>query len=280
MSLLNPMNPIPNPFDVRASQARCRRMRRRILDLARNLTALHIGGAFSALEMVDTLFHGLMRRSGDGSFQDSFILSKGHGAMAQYAVLEELGILQPADLNAYCTVDGRLGTHPDRGLPGIEASTGSLGHGLGMGGGMVLHDKVFNEDRVTYVVMSDGELQEGSVWEMFLQAPALGLNGLVAFVDYNNLQSLGFTSDTHPNFYPIKEKVAAFGWEVVELDGHDQEAIFNAVFTRSGQAPFFVVAKTTKGKGVSYMENQPMWHYRSPNEAEYQQAIRELSEQD
>lgn len=274
------MNAIPNPFDTTVARVRCRRMRKRILDLARHLTALHIGGAFSCMEMVDTIYHGLMRRFNGGAFQDSFILSKGHGAMAQYAVLESLGILKSTDLDAYCTVGGILGTHPDRGLPGIEASTGSLGHGLGMAGGMALHDKVFNEDRVTYVVMSDGELQEGSVWEMFLQAPALGLNKLVAFVDYNNLQSLGFTSETHPNFYPIKEKVAAFGWEVVELDGHDQAAVFDAVSSRSGQAPFFVVGKTIKGKGVSYMENQPLWHYRSPNEAEYQQAIRELTEQD
>jgi transketolase len=272
------MNPIPNRFDVSLSKARCRRMRRRILEIARNVTALHIGGSFSCMEMVDTIFHGLMRRSADGSFQDSFILSKGHGAMTQYAVLEGLQILKPADLDAYCKPHGRLGTHPDRGLPGIEASTGSLGHGLGMGAGMALHDKVFREERVTYVVMSDGELQEGSVWEIFLQAPALGLNSLVGFVDYNNLQSLGFTSDTHPNFYPIKEKVAAFGWEVVELDGHDQGAIFDAVSSRTGQAPFFIVGKTVKGNGVSYMENQPLWHYRSPSEAEFQQAMRELAD--
>ncbi|MEO5341285.1 MAG: transketolase [Magnetococcus sp. MYC-9] len=272
------MNFIPDRFDLMASRARCRRMRRRIVGLARRLTALHIGGAFSCLEMVDTLYHGLMRREEDGRFRDSFILSKGHGAMAQYAALEELHILRPADLDGYCSAGGRLGTHPDRGLPGIEASTGSLGHGLGMGGGMALHDKVFHEDRVTYVVMSDGELQEGSVWEMFLQAPALGLHNLVAFVDYNNLQSMGFTSDTHPNFYPIKEKVAAFGWEVVELDGHDQSAIFEAVSSRSGRAPFFVVGRTIKGRGVSYMENQPLWHYRSPNEAEYQQAMAELAD--
>ncbi|MBF0161077.1 MAG: transketolase [Magnetococcales bacterium] len=274
------MNPIPNRFDLSASQARCRRMRRRILGIARNLTALHIGGSFSCLEVVDTLYHGLMRRAEDGRFRDTFILSKGHGAIAQYAVLEELKILNPEDLDRYCLPSGRLGTHPDRGLPGIEASTGSLGHGLGMGGGMALHDKVFREDRVTYVVMSDGELQEGSVWEMVLQAPALRLNTLVAFVDSNNLQSMGFTSETHPNLYPIKDKLVSFGWEVAVVDGHDQAAIFEAVSTRSGEAPFFVVCNTTKGKGVSYMENQLMWHYRSPNAEEYQQAMLELADRE
>jgi len=228
--------------------------------------------------MVDTIYHGLMRRSEDGTFWDSFILSKGHGAMALYSSLEELGIMSRSDLDGYCSATGRLGMHPDRGLPGIEASTGSLGHGLGMAAGMVLADKINGIDRQTYVVMSDGELQEGSVWEMFLQAPALRLNNLIAFVDYNNLQSMGFTTDTHPNFYPIVEKVRAFGWEVVELDGHDQEAIHDAVQRRAGAAPLLVVGKTVKGKGVTFMENVPMWHYRSPNPEEYRSALAELEE--
>ncbi|HAT51325.1 MAG: transketolase [Nitrospirae bacterium] len=268
------------PFDVAASKKRCRQIRRRILEMSRNVAALHVGGAFSCTETLDTIYYGLMRRGADGEFQDSFILSKGHAAIALYAILEQLRILDTHDIETYCTPQGRLGAHPDRGLPGIEASTGSLGHGLGMASGMALHDKVFNQDRVTYVVMSDGELQEGSVWEMVLHAPALGLNSLVAFVDYNNLQSLAYTSDTHPNFYPITPKLEAFGWEAVEVDGHDQKAVFDAVTSRSGKAPFFVVCKTIKGKGVSYMENQPVWHFRSPNDEEFQQAMQELAEKD
>ncbi len=143
---------------------------------------------------------------------------------------------------------------------------------------MVLADKINRLDRQTYVVMSDGELQEGSVWEIFLQAPALGLHNLIAFVDYNNLQSLGFTTDTHPNFYPIVEKVRPFGWEVVELNGHDQQAIHDAVTQRGGAAPLLVVGKTVKGRGVSFMENVPMWHYRSPNPQEYRVALSELED--
>ena len=265
-------------FDLSASSARCRALRRRILEVSQRFAAIHIGGAFSCLEIVDTIYHGLMRRQIDGVYCDSFILSKGHGSMALYATLEGLGILPPEELDTYCTKEGRLGMHPDRGLPGIEASTGSLGHGLGMGAGMALADKTLGVDCEVYVLMSDGELQEGSVWEMFLQAPALGLVSLVAFVDYNNLQSLGFTTDTHPNFYPIKEKIEAFGWETVELDGHDQQAIHDAVKGRKRDAPFFVVAKTVKGKGVSYMENDPMWHYRSPNPEEYCNALDELAD--
>ncbi|HIJ83748.1 MAG TPA: transketolase, partial [Magnetococcales bacterium] len=127
-------------FDIAQSQARCRWVRRRILSMSRNVAALHMGGAFSCAEILDCVYFGLMRKSSEGKFQDSFILSKGHAGITLYATLEEMKILSPEDLDAYCTPQGRLGAHPDRGLPGIEASTGSLGHGLGMGCGMALHD--------------------------------------------------------------------------------------------------------------------------------------------
>ena len=132
---------------------------------------------------------------------------------------------------------------------------------------------------VIYVVLSDGEMQEGSTWEALLMASSLGLTNLVAFVDNNDFQSLGRTSVTHPSFYPLVEKLQAFGWEAVQVDGHDSTAIVGAVRARSGTAPFVVVARTTKGKGVSYMENVPIWHYRSPNKDEYKQAIAELEAQ-
>jgi transketolase len=141
-----------------------------------------------------------------------------------------------------------------------------------------LADKVRSIDRVAYVVLSDGELQEGSTWEAMMVAPTLGLKNIVAIVDLNDFQSIGRTSEMFPNFYPIVEKVQAFGWEAVEVDGHDQQAIFDAVQTRSGDAPMMLIARTIKGKGVSYMENVPIWHYRSPSPEEYQQALAELSE--
>src|SRR5262249_22236104 len=203
---------------------------------------------------------------------------KGHGSLAQYPSLEELGVLSREEMDQYCKPGGHLGTHPDVGLPGIEASTGSLGHGLAIAMGMALADKVRGDDRIVYVVMSDGELQEGSVWEAMMLAPTLGLNRVVAFVDLNGFQSLGRTAETHPNFFPVLEKVRAFGWESVEIDGHDPQAVYDAVVNRRGDRPFMAVARTVKGKGVSYMENVPIWHYRSPNPQEYQQALRELSE--
>jgi transketolase len=264
-------------IDLAASRERCTRLRKRILELSQGLTAIHIGGSFSCLEIVDTVYFSLMQRDASGHLTDTFLLSKGHGSPAQYVVLEELGVLSREDLDQLCKPGGRLGTHPDYGLPGIEASTGSLGHGLGLAMGMALADRIHGIPRTVYVVMSDGELQEGSVWESMMLAPTLKLGNLVAFVDLNDMQSFGHTSETHPNFYPVVDKARAFGWETAEVDGHDQAAIFAAVQERRGERPFMVVARTTKGKGVSYMENVPMWHYRSPSPAEYEQALGELS---
>jgi transketolase len=265
-----------NLFDAEAARARCRRYRRRILDISQQVQALHIGSAYSCTELVDCIYHGLMRRGLDGTSPDTFVMSKGHGCMIQYVILEDLGVLSRADLDAYCTSDGRLGCHPDYGNPGIEASTGSLGHGLSISVGMALAERGRKSDGTIYAVLSDGEVQEGSTWEAVLMASSLGLSNLVAFVDNNDFQSLGRTSETHPSFYPLADKFAAFGWETVEVDGHDSAAVFEAVVGRKGGRPFMVVAKTTKGKGISYMENVPIWHYRSPNKQEYQQAIVEL----
>ena len=263
-------------FDAAASRARTRGFRRRILEMSQSVTALHIGGSFSCLEILDVIYFGLMRRDRPEAESDTFILSKGHGSLAQYVILEHLGVLPREELERYCKPGGRLGTHPDRGTPGIEASTGSLGHGLGLAMGMALADRVLGADRDVYVVMSDGELQEGSVWEAMLLAPTLRVRRLAAFVDLNDFQSLGKTSEIHPNFYPVAEKVRAFGWEVAEVDGHDPAAIHAAVRARSGDAPLMVLCRTVKGKGVSYMEGVPLWHYRSPSPAEYQQALAEL----
>lgn len=270
--------PQSQTFDIEASRRRCLKFRRRILEISQTISALHIGGSFSCLEIVDAVYFGLMRRGEFHPHPDTFILSKGHGSLAQYAVLVELGVLAPDDLDMCGKRGGRLGAHPDYGSPGIEASTGSLGHGLAIALGMALADRVMGIDRTVYVVMSDGELQEGSVWEAMMLAPSLGITNIVSFVDLNNLQSLGHTNETHPNFYPVLSKVRAFGWEAVEVDGHDSRAVYDAVESRTHLAPLMVIAHTVKGKGVSYMENVPIWHYRSPSPDEYQRALRELDE--
>ena len=254
------------------SKKRCKLFRKRILDLSQKVSALHIGGSFSCTEIMDLIFNILSTKKE----KSLFVLSKGHASILQYVILEYLGIIKKKDVENYCTKNGFLGVHPDIGNPGINASTGSLGHGLGMVAGIAIAENKTKNN--IYSILSDGELQEGSVWEIILQAPAMQLNNLVGIVDYNNLQSMDFTTNSHPNFYPIVEKLVAFGWEALEVDAHDQEAIYNAILTRSREKPFLLVCKSIKGKGVSFMENQPMWHYRSPNKEEFQMAMHELAD--
>ena len=263
-------------FDASASKDRCRRYRKRILDISQTVPALHIAPAFSCLEIVDTVYYGLMNHGEGSRLPDTFILSKGHGAMAQYCVLEERGVLTPAEVSQSGRDGGRLGMHPDVGIPGIEASTGSLGHGLPIAMGMTIADQRMGADRSVFVVMSDGELEEGSVWEAMLLAPSFKLQRLVVIIDLNDFQSLGQISKIHPNFYPMLDKIIAFGWEATEIDGHDPQAIFDAVSRRQSEKPFMALAHTVKGKGVSYMESVPMWHYRSPNREEYERALAEI----
>jgi len=270
---------IRNSFDVSAARARCMRYRRRILDVSQTVSALHGGAAFSCLEMVDCIQFGLMRRNAGGTSPDRFLLSKGHGAMALYAVLEERGLLTKQDLDTYCHPEGRLGCHPDYGLPGIEASTGSLGHGMALATGMAYAEsKILKAPGTVYAVMSDGEFQEGSTWEAMMMAANLDVGNLVAMLDHNGFQSFGRTTETHPSFYPIREKAEAFGWETAEVNGHDAAAAYDAVLKRKGGRPFLLIGNTVKGRGVSYMENVPIWHYRSPNKEEYARAIAELAE--
>lgn len=259
-----------NLLDVAEAQSRCRTYRKRILEISQQVQALHIASAFSCTEIVDACYNELMREP------DTFIMSKGHGCMIQYVILEEQGILERRDLDLYCKVGGRLGCHPDYGNPGIEASTGALGHGLSMALGMAYAEKHRGKGGMVWCVLSDGELQEGSSWEAFMQASSLGVGNLVAFVDNNDFQSLGRTSETHPTFYPVVDKLRAFGWEAHEVDGHDVKAIVDRVLARQGDRPLALNCRTTKGRGVGFMENVPIWHYRSPSPEEYRQAVAEI----
>lgn len=262
--------------EIDAARERCKGYRRRILEVSQQVPALHIGGAFSSVEMVDSIYNILMRRQPGKKSPDTFVMSKGHGCMIQYAVLESLGVLKKQDLDDYATARGQLGVHPDYGNPGIEASTGALGHGLSMAVGMALANRIDKDDGVIYTVLSDGEVQEGSTWEATLMATSLSLGNLVAFIDYNQMVSIGPIVDLHPHFYPLVEKFRAFGWECVEIDGHDTKKICETVGARSRHKPLMIIARTVKGKGVSYMENVPMWHYRSPNKEELAKAMQEL----
>lgn len=227
---------------------RCKQHRRRILELSQRVQALHIGGSFSCIEIVDRCYYELMKPG------DTFVMSKGHGAIAQYVVLESLGLMPKAEVDAYCTKRGRLGCHPDRGNPGIVASTGALGHGLAMAAGMAYADR----SHKVYCLLSDGELQEGSTWEAVMVASDLRCANLVAFVDNNDMNSSEVLSEKHPSLYPIEEKFRSFGWNTLGT-------------------PQVTVVGTTKAHGVSFMEGVAMWHYRSPTPQEYDLAMAELA---
>ncbi len=210
-----------NSLDVAAARRRCLAYRRRILDISQQVGALHIAPAFSCTEITDVLYNNLMRRGADGEYRDVFLMSKGHGCMVQYVVLEEQGVLSHQDLDAYCKPNGRLGAHPDYETPGIAASTGSLGHGLGIATGQAYAEKLKDTDVLIYCVLSDGEFQEGSTWEAMMMAANLKLDNLIGFMDYNDFGGLERMSDGHQAFYPLVPKAESFGWEAVEVDGHD-----------------------------------------------------------
>jgi transketolase len=260
-----------SPNELLQSKDRSRIHRKRILEVSQSLEALHIGPAFSCLEIVDFIYYNLLKDI------DTFILSKGHGAMAQYAVMLSKGILTDIDFDSICQNESKLGGHPDRGNPGVVASTGSLGHGLPISLGLALANVESKSEGHIYVVVSDGELMEGSNWEALLLAPTLKVSNLTIFVDHNKSISRGRIPDMHPNFMPIGPKISSFGWEVTESDGHETaELCLNYSSIKQSSKPKAVICHTVKGKGISFMENNPIWAYRSPSKTEYEIALKEL----
>jgi transketolase len=239
----------------------------------------HVASALSCADLVAALYFEVLRidpARPEAEERDRFILSKGHGCMAQYAALAERGFFHEKVLDEYGREGGRLAEHPaPRCVPGIEAATGSLGHGLSLGAGLALAAKIHGRSHRIFVLLSDAECMEGSVWEAALFARARGLDNLVAIVDYNKLSAMG---PTRPCLEPLAEKWRAFGWSCVEIDGHDAGAIV-AVLSQvplEPSRPSAVVAHTIKGKGVSFMENDLEWHYRPPNDNDLKRALEEI----
>ncbi len=259
-----------------------KKVRRSILDIIYKTKSPHIGSSFSSVEILVSLYFKVLSVSPENPFnpnRDRFILSKGHACPAFYAVLAERGFLTEEDLKGFAVNDGVLEQHPTRDVKrGIEVSTGSLGHGLSMGIGMALAAKRDKKNYEIYVLLSDGELDEGSVWEAAMFASHHGLDNLVAIVDYNKIQALGYTKDII-NLEPLSQRWSSFGWAVREIDGHDFGHIFEALgsIPFSAGKPSIIIAHTVKGKGVSFMEDKVLWHYRAPDDEEYQIALKELS---
>lgn len=201
--------------------------------------------------------------------RDRCILSKGHGCLALYAILADKGFFPREELARQCTPGALLGGHPDPHIPGVEASTGSLGHGLGLGVGMALAARMRRADYRVFVIMGDGELQEGSIWEAALTASKYHLGNLTAIVDYNKLQSYGPVSEVLP-LEPLADKWRAFGFGVREVDGHDVGALRDALgaLPFESEKPNILIAHTVKGKGISFAENDPDWHHKATVDAD------------
>jgi len=258
------------------------RIRKKILKMHTNAGTSHIGSALSCVDILTVLYFGVLKIDSNNSLdpnRDRFILSKGHAVSALYAILAERGFFSEKLLGQYCVDGGKLPGHASLGVvPGIEASSGSLGHGLPMGIGMVLSAKYEKSKYKTFVLLSDGECDEGSVWEATLFAAHHKLDNLIVIVDYNKIQALGKTNDII-NLEPFARKWTDFGWSAKEINGHNfseiTSAFENIPFKKN--KPSIIVAHTVKGKGISFMENKLLWHYKSPNEKQLQAGMEELS---
>lgn len=238
----------------------------------------HIGTCLSMADILAVLYGAVLRydaTSPAAPERDRLVLSKGHGAAALYAVLAETGFFPAAMLDGFCQEGSLLAGHATRGVPGVEVSTGSLGHGLSLACGMALAAR--DDARRIFALLSDGELDEGSTWEALLFAGHQKLAGLCAIVDYNRWQSFGRVADVL-SLEPLGAKFDAAGWETRQVDGHDHAALTAALSPAAGQKPVAVIATTVKGKGVSFMEDRLEWHYRSADAQQLAAALREIGE--
>ncbi len=274
------------PIDTDDPRVMAWLIRRHGLEMTHLSRGSHIGAIFSVAEIVAALYTGVMNvdpARPDWPERDRLILSKGHAGAAVYAALAERGFFPVEELKTHYADGSRLSGHVSHhGVPGVEFSTGSLGHGLPVAAGMALGARMDGASWRTYVVLGDGECDEGAVWEAALQAAQFGLDGLIAVIDHNRMQSLDFCENTL-RLEPLADKWRDFGWDAQTVDGHDVDALLSA-FKRAQAArgsgrPQMIVAETTKGKGVSFMENDILWHYRTPQGEEYEAALRELEAQ-
>lgn len=269
--------------DLPALGRRANTLRRHIIDMLTRSASGHPGSSLSSVEIVTALYFGGFLRYDparpDWPERDRFILSKGHGVPVLYAALAEAGFFPVEELNTLRTVDSRLQGHPVQGTaPAMEASTGSLGQGLSIGLGMALAARLDAADWKVWVLMGDGECQEGQVWEAAMAAGHHRPENLIAIVDYNKFQLDGAIADII-GLEPLAEKWRAMGWEVREVDGHDMEEVLDALeWARTRGAPACIVAHTIKGKGVSFMENNNHYHGVAPTAEERERAMAELDE--
>jgi len=249
-----------------------------ILEQSRRAHVGHIGSALSVADIIAALYGGAMNLpSPDDHERDRLVLSKGHAALALFSALALVGWMPKEQLDTYCGDASLLGVHPERDLSGIDFTTGSLGHGLSMGAGAALAARMQGSNRRVFVVMSDAECNEGSVWEAAMFAGHHRLGNLIAIIDLNGQQALGYTKDV-VDLSPMHAHWQGFNWDVHEVDGHDVSALvktIDSLDTGSGR-PHMLIARTIFGKGVSYMQSLIKWHYMPMSEEQYAQAVAEV----
>lgn len=268
-------------LECEQSAALAKKVRLHALHMIHRAKSSHLGSAYSMADLLAVLYGRILRidpEKPDAADRDRFILSKGHACAALYAVLAERGFFPKEWLQGFYQDGARLAGHATHvGVPGVEVSTGSLGHGLPIACGMALAGKRDRQSHRVFTLLSDGECDEGSTWEAVLFAPHHQLDNLIAIVDYNQIQSLGTVKEVL-DLEPFAAKWKAFGWAVREIDGHDCaqiERVLSNLPVEPGK-PTCVVAHTVKGKGVSFMENKLLWHYRAPDGDEMARALAEL----
>lgn len=250
------------------------KIRKRIIEMANRSGSPHVGSCLSTVDILTVLYFKTLKLE-PWEDRDVFIMSKGHAAMALYSTLCEKSIFSEDLIKGYFQNNGTLPAHLDRFVgKGVEVSAGALGHGFNVGLGLVYGFKKQKIDRKVFVIIGDGESQEGSIWEGAMFAPKMGLNNFTAFLDYNNLQGYGSATEIC-QYEPIGEKWKSFGWDVFEIDGHNHKEIENALKEKRTK-PKVIISKTIKGKGVSFMENKLEWHYYIVTDELKEQALKEL----
>ncbi|KMT21110.1 transketolase [Clostridium cylindrosporum] len=269
------------PRDINELTSVATEIRKDIVTMLTESASGHPGGSLSAADILTALYFGEMNidpKNPKCEDRDRFVLSKGHAAPVLYAALAERGFMAKEELMTLRKIDSNLQGHPNMNdTPGVDMSTGSLGQGLSAANGMALAGKLDNKSYRVYAYLGDGELQEGQVWEAAMTSAHYKLDNLTAFVDYNGLQIDGNTTDVM-NVEPIANKFEAFGWHVISINGHSFEEIFKAIDEAKSTKgkPTMIVAKTVKGKGVSFMENQAGWHGNAPSKEQCEEALKEL----
>jgi len=279
-----PENTSPsNRFNLSTAELKemAKKLRRHVITMIATAGSGHPGGSLSAADIITALYFRVLRhdpKDPQWAERDRFILSKGHAAPILYAALAEAGYFPVAELETLRKMDSRLQGHTDRNFtPGVEMSAGSLGIGLSFAIGVALAARLDSRTYRTYALLSDGECEEGQTWEASLAAAHFNLDNLTAIVDYNGIQLSGWTRDIM-NLEPFTRKWQAFGWHVIDIDGHDFDQIL-AAFPKSEKTkgkPTVIIARTTKGKGVSFMENNVVFHGKAPTREEAEKALKEL----